>query len=495
MLVGRYNRYQRERGSGFTTDEEIEKIKQGIYNFLGDLFPETSNDEIVDDRKPVLGILDQLVENGESLDVLIFAFIVKPIREKDIKSLDPRRLNKKDKKIVEKQEVVISKLFLPFLKFLCTRVVNPLDSASIERSLHGFYLFWSFIKKLYPETNFLINEDSTDEFVKMVRYYKANNSENTFDFSHQHFYLANFSDLKLHGDVFDNCYFYEVDFTSSQMHNASFIGTVFLSEEAYSDDSTHEEDYVDTGSFQEALIKDCDFSGVNAQGLNFSSARVINTTFKTKEDVFGAKKNSVLTSLSAAYSVWENCDFSDVDFSDSYFKKAKFRRVILSIDTNFFNVDFDSASLSFDTSSLDKAAIGNMLSTVGTLYRCEIPTEIKASILLNVKDIEQQYVNKKLFLLRENFDAIADRMEEEINEENYIDLFEDVDYLKEEEEITEKYYSAKEALYRLLNKKLEALSERVAFYSLSELPETELEIFVNSLIQELDSFKKRDSFR
>jgi uncharacterized protein YjbI with pentapeptide repeats len=144
-------------------------------------------------------------------------------------------------------------------------------------------------------------------FVELFRYRKAGNNNKVFDLSHQTFTASDFTSLRLNGEVFEDCTFFDTDFSFSILENVSFRNVTFLNEEDEIDFMPSGEN-IGTAKFFRTELNSCKFEGCSGQKVNFEYSILNKCTFSPSTD--SDKKNTDLSELLGNWSQWKNCDLS-----------------------------------------------------------------------------------------------------------------------------------------------------------------------------------------
>lgn len=183
---------------------------------------------------------------------------------------------------------------------------------------------------------------------------------------------------------------------------------------------------------------------------------------------------------------------SEAILSNSSFKNSRFESILVNEETTLFEVDFEGADLyDFKDKGNSSELIANVLSKAKSLYKSKLSDDVKKTIILTAKSPNTL---RQLLLDRMSLEALGDEEEynEEISEEKHLENFPNIDYIKAYQSITKDSLETRKTLHDWLQKKISALEDRLALYpSLPELNRSELDIFLDSLIQEIDEMKKR----
>lgn len=397
-------------------------------------------------------------------------------------------LTQPEKKLINDVKNKVRKAAPDFFKSLLSQTKKEQSPADIRRLLRGFYLCWKTIKKLYPSQDFM-EQGGSKIFVELFRYRKTGNNNKVFDLSHQTFTASDFTSLRLNGEVFDNCTFFDTDFSFSILENVSFLNVTFLNEEDESDFIPMEENF-GTAKFFRTELTSCKFEGCSGQKVNFEHSMLKKCTFSASSND-SDKRRTDLSELLGNSSQWENCNLSGAVFSDSSFKNSRFEAIQVNEETTLFEVDFEGADLSNFNKDYKRAdLVAKIFSKARSLYKAKLSHDVKKAIILAA---ESPDTLRQLLLDKISLKALRDKDEEDtISEEWHHENFPDMDYIKSYQSITERDLNARQILHDWLLKKINTLEDRLALYpSLPNLSKPELVFFLDNLQSEIEEIKER----
>ena len=476
----KYSRIKSERlHNKESAEKQLEKLNLNLLEFLRLISLENNreagnNREVGDQKKQkrsfsrnrrllkdIIEITNELVTDSNKSDTKILwkKFIELPI-DNELIEIFPNEdsLKPEEVKILEDFEKTISEFILPFFESLYYGLKMRLYSngeAGVGRILKGFNHFWTLLKAVRTESDFIQgNQELTEFFLDLVRLYKIANQEKAHDFSFQKMHNPDFSKLVLKGDDFQGTILISPIFSDTTLEKVNF-GRCVMSD----------------ADFQRADIYDCSFLFSELIGANFSLSKGNIIDFQSAD-----LRNAILEGCK-----WKDIDFGGSDLSEVSFVDSTLYGVKLENAKTIEMADFREASFSLilpqndSLKSISLEELKTLLKSVKSLHKATFPKGLIRKILLEKSN--GKYLNEHLFLdsTFEDDGFIEDNHDE--NEEARIQEESNEELLNQPKDIV--FFEQKFKFEQLLSAQKQKLSSLLTFFS-----EEDVEDFINGFTVE-----------
>lgn len=180
-----------------------------------------------------------------------------------------------------------------------TGIKNPL-----EKSANTFLGFWSILKILDDEENFIINDFRKN---KILTYMKILSSDKIYlDFSHQDFSDTDFENIVLQNVSLENTNLNDANLSHVYVDGEDIYS--YIEKRIRNATSFYQKDSMGYGSFYNSYMRDSNFEYADLNYSNFQSAYMNNVDFKNSK--------------------FNNSDFTGADFTDAKFDEIFINYII-----------------------------------------------------------------------------------------------------------------------------------------------------------------------